>query len=92
MKTLEDSILFGCDALSVGKWFPLFWTCLVILCLGVSGVAKHCWYNRERATAGVSCGRFGTVHPEFKLSTYIQEPLVIGRRGCIQRAVNRKNC
>jgi len=27
----------------------------------------------ERATAGVSCGQFGTVRLKFKLSTYIQE-------------------
>ena len=27
----------------------------------------------ERASAGVTCGQFGTVRLKFKLSTYIQE-------------------
>jgi hypothetical protein len=52
-------------------------------------VAEHCWVNRERErvrgrarerereSAGVTCGRFGTVRLKFKLSTYIEKPLVI---------------
>jgi len=46
-KTHEDSILVGYDTMSLGEWFPLFQTSLVISCSGVCGVTKHCWYNRE---------------------------------------------
>jgi len=34
--------------------------------------------------ACISYGRFIAIHCKFKLSMYIQEPLVIGRRGCVQ--------
>ena len=42
------------------------------------------------AIAGVRCGQFGTVRLKFQLSTYVPEPLVISRKGCIQRALNGK--
>jgi len=35
--------------------------------------------------ARISYGRFIAVRYTFKLSTYVQEPLVIGRRGFVQR-------
>ena len=87
-KTHEDSILLGYDALSVGKWFPVFQASLVISCSRVSSVAEHCWHNR--VIVGISCGQFGTVSLKVKLSTYIQELLMVGRRGCIQRALKGK--
>jgi hypothetical protein len=34
--------------------------------------------------AGISYGRFIDICCKFERSTYIQEPLVIGRRGCVQ--------
>ena len=37
--------------------------------------------------AHISYGRFIAIRYNFKLSTYVQEPLVIGRRGCVQREV-----
>jgi hypothetical protein len=36
-----------------------------------------------RAIAGLSYGRFIAIRYKFKLSTYIQEPLVAGRRGAL---------
>jgi hypothetical protein len=35
--------------------------------------------------ARISNGRFIAIHHKFKLSTYVQEPLVTGRRGYLQR-------
>jgi hypothetical protein len=35
--------------------------------------------------AGVSYGRFMVMRYKFNLSTYVQEPLVIARRGCTGR-------
>jgi len=35
--------------------------------------------------ACISYGRFIAIRYKFKLSTYVQVPLVIGRRGCVQR-------
>jgi hypothetical protein len=35
----------------------------------------------------ISYGRFTAIRHKFKRSTYIQEPLVIGRRGFVQRQV-----
>jgi len=35
--------------------------------------------------ASVSYGRFIAIHYNFKLSTYVQETLVIDRKGCVQR-------
>jgi hypothetical protein len=37
--------------------------------------------------ACISYGQFIAIHCKFKLSTYVQEPLVIGRRGCIHRKI-----
>jgi hypothetical protein len=55
-------------------------------------VAEHFWYSclLGRAIAGLSYGRFIAIRSEFKLPTYIQEPLVIGRRGYLQRDLNEK--
>jgi len=33
----------------------------------------------------ISYGRFIDIRYKVKLSTYVQEPLAIGRRGCVQR-------
>jgi len=35
--------------------------------------------------AGISYGRFIAIRYKFKLSTYVEEPLVVGCRGCVQR-------
>jgi hypothetical protein len=35
----------------------------------------------------ISYRRFIAIRYKFKCSTYIQEPLVIGRRGCVQREI-----
>ena len=43
-----------------------------------------------RAIAGLSYGRFIANRAKFKLPTYIQEPLVTGRRGYLQRDLNEK--
>jgi hypothetical protein len=40
-----------------------------------------------RAIAGRSCGQFIVIRYKFELPTYIQELLVIGRRGCVQREI-----
>ena len=47
-------------------------------------VAEHSWYSclLGRAIAGLSYGRFIAIRNKFKLPTYIQEPLVMGRRDC----------
>jgi hypothetical protein len=37
--------------------------------------------------ARISYGRFIAMRYKFKRSTYIQEPLVIGERGCVQREI-----
>jgi len=37
--------------------------------------------------ACISYGRFIAIRYKFKLSTYVQEPLVIGRKGCVQRGI-----
>jgi len=42
--------------------------------------------------AGVSFGQFMAIHYKFNLSTYVQEPLVIGRRGCVQRDIWMGKC
>ena len=40
--------------------------------------------------AGISYGRFMAIHYKFNLSTYVQEPLVIGRRGYTGTDLNRE--
>ena len=40
--------------------------------------------------ACISYGRFIAISYKFKLSTYVQEPLVIGRRGCVQREISTR--
>jgi len=40
--------------------------------------------------AGVSYGQFMAMRYKFNLLTYIQKPLVIGRRGCTGRDLNEK--
>jgi hypothetical protein len=42
----------------------------------------------DRAIACVGHRRFIAIRYKFKLSTYIQEPLVIGRRGRVHTALN----
>jgi len=37
--------------------------------------------------AGISYGGFIAIYYRFKWSTYVQEPLVIGRRDCVQRDI-----
>jgi len=37
--------------------------------------------------ARISYGQFIAICYKFKLSTYVQEPLVIGRRGFVQREI-----
>jgi len=37
--------------------------------------------------AGVSYGRFIAIRYKFKLPTYVEEPLVIGGRGCVRREI-----
>jgi hypothetical protein len=55
-------------------------------------VAEHFWNIclLDRATAGLSYERFIAISYKFKLPTYIQEPLVTGRRGYLQRDLNEK--
>jgi len=38
--------------------------------------------------ACVSYGHFMAIRYKFNLSTHVQEPLVIGRRGCMGRDLN----
>jgi hypothetical protein len=40
--------------------------------------------------ARINYWRFRSIRYKFKHSTYIQEPLVIGRRGSVHRELNRK--
>ena len=53
-------------------------------------LAQHFWYIclLVKAIAGLSYGRFIATSYKFKLPTYIQEPLVLGRRGYLQRDLN----
>jgi len=37
--------------------------------------------------ARISYGRFVATHCKFKVSMYVQELLVVGRRGCVQREI-----
>ena len=47
-------------------------------------VAEHFFVYLFIRFAGISYGRFIAMSCKFKLSTYVQEPLVIGGRGCVQ--------
>jgi hypothetical protein len=40
--------------------------------------------------ASISYGRFVAIHCKLNLSSYVQELLVIGRRGCTGRDLNEK--
>jgi len=40
--------------------------------------------------ACISYGRFMVMHNKFNLSTYVQEPMVIGRSGCTGRDLNEE--
>ena len=40
--------------------------------------------------AHISYGWFIAIHYKFKLSTYVQELLVIGRWGCVQREIEMR--
>jgi len=55
-------------------------------------VAKHFWSIclLGRAIAGLSSRQFIAISYKFKLLMYMQEPLVIGRRGYLQRDLNEK--
>jgi hypothetical protein len=55
-------------------------------------VSKYFWYIYllGRAIAGLRYRRFIAIRYTFKLPTYIQEPLVIGRRGYLDRDLNEK--
>jgi hypothetical protein len=55
-------------------------------------VAEHFWNIRllGRAISDLSYERFITISYKFKLPTYIQETLVTGRRGYLQRDLNEK--
>jgi len=44
----------------------------------------------DRAIADLRYERFIAIRYKFKLLTYIQEPLVIGRRGYLRRDLNEK--
>ena len=37
--------------------------------------------------AHISYAQFTAIRYKFELSPYVQEPLVIGRRGCVQREI-----
>jgi len=50
-------------------------------------VAEHFWFIRF---ARISYGRFIAIHYMYNLSTYVQEPFVIGRRGCTGRDLNEE--
>jgi len=53
-------------------------------------VAEYFWYIclLGRATAGLSYERFIAIRYTLKLPAHIQEPLVICRRGYLQRDLN----
>ena len=55
-------------------------------------VAEHFWSIclLGRAIAGLSSRRFTAIRYKFNLPMYMQEPLVIGRRGYLQRDLNKK--
>jgi len=40
--------------------------------------------------ACISYGRFIAIRYKFKLSTNVQEPLVVGRKGCVKRDSNEE--
>ena len=40
--------------------------------------------------AGVSYGQFMAMRYKFNLSTYVQEPFAMGRRGCTGRDLNEE--
>ena len=52
---------------------------------GVRTVADHFFIYLFLRFAGVSYGRFMAMRYKFNLSTYVQEPLVIGEKGCAGR-------
>jgi len=56
-------------------------------------VAEHYWYVciLDSAISGISYERSIAIRHKFKLPTYIQEPLVTGRRGYLQRDLKEKN-
>jgi len=56
----------------------------------ISFVAEHFWYIclLGISIAGLSYGRFVAIRYQFKLLTYVQEPLVLCRRGYLQRDLN----
>jgi len=50
-----------------------------------TSVAEHFSVYLFIRFAGISYGWFTAIHYKFKLLTYVQEPLVMGRRGYLQR-------
>jgi hypothetical protein len=49
-------------------------------------VTEQCRYIKVGAIAGLIYGRFIAIRYKLEVSTYIQEPLVIGKRGFVYRA------
>jgi hypothetical protein len=54
---------------------------------GVSGCSQTFLVYLFIRFACISYGRFIAIRCKFKLSTYVQELLVIGRRGRVQREI-----
>ena len=54
-------------------------------------VAEHCWYNRESDCRSLVTGSSVPSVLNLNCQRMFKKPLMIGRRGCIQRALNRKN-
>jgi hypothetical protein len=53
----------------------------------MGGAAEHFEYIFFIRFARISYRRFIAIRYKFKRSTYIQEPLIIGRRGSVRREI-----
>jgi hypothetical protein len=72
-------LFFYSDILLIHLVFSKFWT--QIICSRTFLVYLFITF------AHISYGRFIAMHYKFNLSTYVQEPLVVDRRGCVQREI-----
>jgi hypothetical protein len=93
----DTSVLFQWVGKNISEILLIsFQTCLVqytyfqSICCAIC-VATHFTHSRLIRFAVVSCGRFKAMHYKFNLSTYVQEILVMCRRGCMGKELKADN-
>jgi len=58
--------------------------------VNVETCSRKCWVYLFIGFACISYGQFMTISYKFKLSRYVQELLVVGMRGCVERDLNEE--